>query len=87
MLHLTSPHMALPCCVQRAQKQREEIGVELYGFQQSLAKLQLLLERAQGSYASAQEERLKVRPLAQPCIASTDHPCAPSPAHVRKAKP
>eukprot|EP00775_Hariotina_reticulata_P007189 gene7189-7403_t len=34
----------------RAKKQREEVGVELYGYQQNLAKLQMSLESAQDKY-------------------------------------
>ncbi|KAF8063043.1 CCDC40 [Scenedesmus sp. PABB004] len=36
----------------RAKRQREEVGVELYGYQQSLAKLQMGLERAQDGFAA-----------------------------------
>jgi hypothetical protein len=46
--------------LQRAKKQREEVGVELYGFQQNLAKLQMSLERAQGNYQSLSESRVQV---------------------------
>lgn len=45
---------------QRAKKQREEVGVELYGFQQNLAKLQLSLEKAQGNYQSLSSSRVQV---------------------------
>lgn len=45
---------------QRAKKQREEVGVELYGFQQNLAKLQLSLEKAQGNYQSLSDSRVQV---------------------------
>lgn len=48
------------CLLQRAKKQREEVGVELYGFQQSLAKLQMSLEKAQGNYQSLSESRVQV---------------------------
>jgi hypothetical protein len=34
--------------------------VELYGFQQSLAKLQMSLEKAQGNYQSLSESRVQV---------------------------
>lgn len=35
--------------------------MELYGFQQNLAKLQMSLEKAQGNYQSLSESRLQVR--------------------------
>jgi hypothetical protein len=47
-------------CLQRAKKQREEVGVELYGFQQNLAKLQMSLEKAQGNYQSLSDSRVQV---------------------------
>jgi hypothetical protein len=50
--------------LQKAKKQRENVGVELYGFQQTLAKLQLQLERTQESYANIQAVRLQVSPWA-----------------------
>eukprot|EP00879_Flechtneria_rotunda_P033179 GHRR01036724.1.p1 GENE.GHRR01036724.1~~GHRR01036724.1.p1 ORF type:complete len:546 (+),score=242.57 GHRR01036724.1:177-1814(+) len=43
----------------RAKKQREEVGVELYGFQQSLAKLQTNLEKAQDNYHSLSSMRVQ----------------------------
>lgn len=46
--------------MQRAKKQREEVGVELYGFQHNLAKLQMSLEKAQGNYQSLSSARVQV---------------------------
>jgi hypothetical protein len=44
----------LDAALQNAQNKRETVGVELYGFQQNLAKLQLQLEQAhQGHQALA----------------------------------
>lgn len=57
-VHLLCLHVLL--YLQRAKKQREEVGVELYGFQQNLAKLQMSLERAQGNYQSLSESRVQV---------------------------
>lgn len=42
---------------QRTQQQREAVGVELYGYQQTLAKLQMALEKAQESYAESNATR------------------------------
>ena len=39
------------CLVQHAKSRREAIGVELYNFQQQLAKMQMQLEKAQEGYA------------------------------------
>lgn len=38
------------CILQNAKSKRESIGVELYGFQQNLAKLQLSLEQTHQNY-------------------------------------
>ncbi|KAF6257749.1 hypothetical protein COO60DRAFT_1639651 [Scenedesmus sp. NREL 46B-D3] len=43
----------------RAKKQREEVGVELYGFQQNLAKLQMSLEKAQDNYQALSSMRVQ----------------------------
>lgn len=44
---------------ERSEKEREEVGVELYGIQQHLAKLQMQLENAQNNAASVAEFRKK----------------------------
>jgi hypothetical protein len=46
---------------QRAKKKREDIGVELYGFQQSLAKLQLQLEQTHQNFQVINRVRAQVR--------------------------
>jgi hypothetical protein len=42
---------------QRTRQQREAVGVELYGFQQTLAKLQMGLERAHATYDDTNRAR------------------------------
>ncbi|GBF90586.1 hypothetical protein Rsub_03158 [Raphidocelis subcapitata] len=46
--------------LKRAQQQREAVGVELYGFQQTLAKLQLALAKAQEGLAETSEARQQI---------------------------
>lgn len=46
--------------LQRAKKQREEVGVELYGYQQNLAKLQMSLEAAHDKYQQLSTARQQV---------------------------
>ena len=48
-----------PLLPQLAKDKRENVGVELYGFQQNLAKLQVALERAQQNYAAIASVRLQ----------------------------
>lgn len=45
--------------MQDARQRREDVGVELYGFQQHLAKLQLALERAGEAHAEASRSRFE----------------------------
>jgi hypothetical protein len=47
--------------LQRAQQQREALGVELYGFQQTLAKLQLALAKAREGLAETSDARCRWR--------------------------
>lgn len=50
--------------MQLAKKTREAIGVELYGFQQNLAKLQTALEQSHLNYQNVNDTRLQVcRPI------------------------
>jgi ElaB/YqjD/DUF883 family membrane-anchored ribosome-binding protein len=42
---------------QLAKKQREAVGVELYGFQQTLAKLQMSLQTTQANHRSLSAAR------------------------------
>ena len=42
---------------QRTQQRRESVGVELYGYQQTLARLQLALEKAQPNYEDTNRMR------------------------------
>lgn len=63
--HCFTPLLPLRCvpahsAMQRAKKQREEVGVEMYGYQQSLAKLQMTLGHAQEGCASLSNGRLQV---------------------------
>ncbi len=51
---LSSPHTTP---LQDAKQRREDVGVELYGFQQQLAKLQLALERAGDAHTAAAAQR------------------------------
>lgn len=44
-----------------AKKKREDIGVELYGVQQQLAKIQLTLERTHDNYNLIRTIREQVR--------------------------
>ncbi len=46
--------------LQRAKQQREAVGVELYGYQQNLAKLQVALERTQENYQAIAQIRQQV---------------------------
>eukprot|EP00878_Enallax_costatus_P030136 GHUV01032788.1.p1 GENE.GHUV01032788.1~~GHUV01032788.1.p1 ORF type:complete len:692 (+),score=266.59 GHUV01032788.1:452-2527(+) len=43
----------------KTKKQREEVGVELYGYQQNLAKLQMSLEKAQENYQALSDQRMR----------------------------
>ena len=43
--------------LQHAKSKREAIGVELYNFQQQLAKMQMQLERSQENYAHISQIR------------------------------
>jgi hypothetical protein len=52
------------CGVQVAKKKREDIGVELYGVQQQLAKIQLTLERTHDNYNLIRTIREQVRAAA-----------------------
>lgn len=45
--------------LQHAKTRREAIGVELYNFQQQLAKMQMQLEKAQDNYAHISQIRHK----------------------------
>lgn len=45
--------------LQAAKQRREDVGVELYGFQQNLAKLQLQLEQTQQNYESISSIRVQ----------------------------
>lgn len=56
----TGCHVSL----QHAKKQRETVGVELYGYQQNLAKLQLALEKTQDNYQAISRIRVQVCPVA-----------------------
>jgi hypothetical protein len=56
----SSPASTCLQLVQQALKRREAVGVELYGFQQSLAKLQLTLERSQETYNAISQRRQQV---------------------------
>ncbi len=47
--------------LQNAQSKRENIGVELYGFQQNLAKLQLSLEQTHQNHQVISRVRAQVR--------------------------
>lgn len=47
--------------MQNAKTKRETIGVELYGFQQNLAKLQLNLEQTHQNYQIISKARTQVR--------------------------
>lgn len=58
--------------MQRAKKEREETGVELYGAQQQLANLQIGLEKAHETYdqisvvrKKAEEDVQRLRKLAE----------------------
>ena len=53
------PRSPLPALLapQRTQQQRETVGVELYGYQQTLAKLQNALDKARDTYAGASSTR------------------------------
>lgn len=57
----------LPCpgvsLLQNAASSRENVGVELYGFQQNLAKLQLQLEETHQNYQIISKVRQQVRCL------------------------
>ncbi len=55
--HLHSLLLCTPPRLQDARQRREDVGVELYGFQQHLAKLQLALERAGEAHAEASRGR------------------------------
>jgi len=44
-------HKLCTLLLQRAKTRREAIGVELYNFQQQLAKMQMQLEKAQENFA------------------------------------
>ncbi len=44
-----------------AKAKRENIGVELYGFQQGLAKLQMQLESTHQNYQAISKLRIQVR--------------------------
>ena len=46
---------------QQAKKRREEVGVDLYNFQQQLAKLQMQLEKAHEDFAVLTRARQEVR--------------------------
>lgn len=52
--HSNTPTLPL---LQDAKQRREDVGVELYGFQQQLAKLQLALERAGDAHTAAAAQR------------------------------
>ena len=56
--------------LQKAKNEREAVGVELYGFQQTLAKLQMSLEAAQGNFQNINTIRRKVTSLATLYIAN-----------------
>jgi chromosome segregation ATPase len=60
--HAHQPLTTLVCLMQKAKQSREAVGVELYGFQQALAKLQTTLESAQHNYQTINAAREKVRP-------------------------
>lgn len=47
--------------VQAGKKRREDIGVELYNFQQQLAKLQMALEKTHDEYTNLHRNRLEAR--------------------------
>lgn len=49
-MYLTCHTLSALTRMQSAKAQRESIGVELYGFQQTLAKLQLALEQTHQNY-------------------------------------
>lgn len=51
----------VPACVQVGKKRREDIGVELYNFQQQLAKLQMALERTHDEFSNLNRSRLEAR--------------------------
>ena len=51
--------LCLPNPLQDAKQKREDVGVELYGFQQHLAKLQLALERAGDEHAAVAGQRVE----------------------------
>lgn len=54
-------HHAMRPDSQNAKEKRESIGVELYGFQQNLAKLQLSLEQTHQNYQIINKMRTQVR--------------------------
>lgn len=75
---------------QRTQQQREAVGVELYGYQQTLAKLQMALEKAQESYAESNATRcghcLRVHACMPSCLLHLrPHPSAAHTAHAQAA--
>ena len=47
--------------VQDAKQKREDLGVELYGFQQQLAKLQMQLEKSQEQHVQVSQVRAQAR--------------------------
>jgi hypothetical protein len=51
------PHAPPALIPQRTQQRREAVGVELYGYQQTLARLQLALAKAQESYGDTNGAR------------------------------
>jgi hypothetical protein len=57
--HPTRTPLHALCPAQAAKQRREDVGVELYGFQQNLAKLQLQLEQTQQSYEAIGDIRAR----------------------------
>ena len=47
--------------VQDTKQKREDLGVELYGFQQQLAKLQMQLEKSQEQHVQVSQVRAQAR--------------------------
>jgi len=65
--------------MQNAKTKRESIGVELYGYQQSLAKLQLQLEQTHQNHQIINKIRLQVSDNSITIVGIKDTCCMCSP--------
>ena len=59
-MHAHNPPLLRVPRLQSAKTKREAIGVELYGFQQNLAKLQLQLEQSHQQFQAVSRTRTQV---------------------------